>query len=170
MSDSAATKPSVEWTQIVAERQIKEAIDRGDFDNLPGKGKPLNLDEDASIPVHQRMVMKILKNAEALPDWISLERDIDREYKVVTQIKTRAFKAYRYTQSQENRRNILTKLRKDYKEQLGFVNTMVLKYNMSSPVSTQKIYHPFSIPKEMEALELEIATEMTALQSSSLGQ
>jgi hypothetical protein len=153
-------EPRLEWTQIVAERQIKEAIDRGDFDNLPGKGKPLNLDEDASIPVHQRMMMKVLKNAEALPDWIGLEKDINREYNNVVNIKNRAFRAFRYTQSQVNRKNILTKLRKDYKEQLGFVNTMVLKYNMSSPVSTQKIYRPFSIPKEMEALEAEIALEV----------
>jgi hypothetical protein len=160
MSDSDSNHPSVEWTQIVAERQIKEAMDRGDFDNLPGKGKPLNLDEDAGIPVHQRMMMKVLKNAAALPDWISLEKDIDREYKAVTQIKARAFRSYHYTTSVANRRNILTKLRKDYKDQLGFVNTMVLKYNMASPVSAQKIYRPFSIPKEIEALELEIAAEI----------
>jgi Domain of unknown function (DUF1992) len=160
MSDSNSNRPSVEWTQIVAERQIKEAMDRGDFDNLPGKGKPLNLDEDASIPVHQRMMMKVLKNAEALPDWISLEKDIDREYKIVTQIKTRAFRSYHYTKSLQNRRNILIKLRKGYKEQLGFVNTMILKYNMASPVSTQKIYRPFSILKEMEVLEAEIAVEI----------
>ena len=157
-------KPTFEWTQIVAERQIKEAMDRGDFDNLPGKGKPLNLDEDASIPLHQRMMMKILKNAEAVPDWIGLEKDIQREQEGVTKIKIRAFRAYKYTNSKQNRQNILTKLRKDYKEQLGFVNTLILKYNMSSPAGTQKIFAPFSVHKEMTKLEDEI-TQTIALQT-----
>jgi hypothetical protein len=149
-------KATLEWTQIMAERQIKEAIDRGDFDNLPGKGQPLNLDEDAGIPVHQRMMMKILKNAEALPDWIGLGKEIERELVGVVSLKKRALRSYQYTVNAQNRLRILAKLRKEYKEQLGFVNTMILKYNMSSPTSTQKVFTPFSVPKEMAALEEEI--------------
>lgn len=32
---------SMEWS--MADRQIREAMERGDFDNLPGAGKPLDL-------------------------------------------------------------------------------------------------------------------------------
>ena len=34
-----AAEPNLDWTQIIAERKIREAIDAGEFDNLPGRGK-----------------------------------------------------------------------------------------------------------------------------------
>jgi len=47
---------------IVAERRIKEALERGDFNDLPGAGQPLDLDDDACIPEDLRMAYKLLKN------------------------------------------------------------------------------------------------------------
>jgi DnaJ-like protein len=50
--------------EIIAERRIKEAIERGEFDDLPGAGQPLELDElDPAIPVELRMAYRILRNA-----------------------------------------------------------------------------------------------------------
>ena len=50
--------------EIIAERKIEEAIARGDFDNLPGAGRPLDLDdEDPLWPEEVRMAKRILKNA-----------------------------------------------------------------------------------------------------------
>lgn len=51
----------------IAERQIEEAMNRGEFDDLPGKGKKLVFDDDALIPEDLRMAYKILKNAGYLP-------------------------------------------------------------------------------------------------------
>src|SRR5437879_3698105 len=63
--------------RAVAERKIQEAIDEGAFDNLPGKGKPLKLDDDPFTPPHLRLANRILKNAGVLPDWMQLEKDIE---------------------------------------------------------------------------------------------
>lgn len=60
----------------IAERRIQEAIERGEFKNLPGKGKPLNLEEDSHIPHELRMVYKILKNANCLPPELQLRKEI----------------------------------------------------------------------------------------------
>ena len=50
--------------QYLAERRIEEAIARGEFDNLPGAGRPLDLDdEDPLWPEEVRMARRILKNA-----------------------------------------------------------------------------------------------------------
>ena len=46
---------------------IKDAIARGDFDNLPNKGKPLDLSEWEKTPQHLRMSYSILKNAGITP-------------------------------------------------------------------------------------------------------
>ena len=52
----------------IAERRIQEAIERGEFDDLPGKGKPLHLGEDdRSVPEELRMAYRMLKNAGLLP-------------------------------------------------------------------------------------------------------
>ena len=63
--------------RAVAERKIQEAIEEGVFDNLPGKGKPLQLDDDPFTPPHLRLANRILKNAGVLPDWMQLEKDIE---------------------------------------------------------------------------------------------
>ena len=49
--------------QLVAENKILEAIENGEFDNLPGQGEPMDLLEDPHLPAEYRMVQKILKNA-----------------------------------------------------------------------------------------------------------
>lgn len=49
------------------DRKIEEARRRGDFDNLPGSGRPLALDDDALVPEELRVATRILKNAGYVP-------------------------------------------------------------------------------------------------------
>ena|SRR5438874_1338212 len=62
-----------QWESAI-DKQIREAEDRGDFDHLPGKGKPLRLeswDDEWGLAFH------VLKQAgETLP-WIALGRDVE---------------------------------------------------------------------------------------------
>ena len=63
----------------IAERRIQEAIERGEFDDLPGKGKPLDLGEDdRTVPAELRMAYRILKNAGLLPPDVELHKEILR--------------------------------------------------------------------------------------------
>ena len=59
------------------EEKIKESIAAGEFDNLPGKGKPLDLDAYFAIPEHLRMGYSILKNADVIPEEMELLRQIE---------------------------------------------------------------------------------------------
>ena len=61
----------------IAEEKIQEAIAGGEFDNLPGKGKPLNLDAYFATPEQMRMAYSILKSAEILPEEMELLRQIE---------------------------------------------------------------------------------------------
>ena len=61
----------------LADHQIREAMRRGEFDNLPGRGKPLNLDPRASSG--DALVAGILKEANVVPEWIELARRIDEQ-------------------------------------------------------------------------------------------
>jgi len=59
------------------EEKIKEAMAAGEFDNLPGKGKPLDLDAYFATPEHFRMGYSILKNADIIPEEMELLRQIE---------------------------------------------------------------------------------------------
>src|SRR5262245_48315311 len=59
------------------DEKIKEAIARGEFENLPGKGKPLDLDAYFATPEHLRMAYSILKNANIIPEEMELLRQIE---------------------------------------------------------------------------------------------
>ena len=63
--------------QKIAERRIVEAIREGAFDDLPGAGKPLKLEDDSHIPEDLRMVYKILKNAGFVPPEVALQKEIE---------------------------------------------------------------------------------------------
>jgi DnaJ family protein C protein 28 len=67
-----------DWEKAV-EKQIREAMERGDFDHLPGKGKPLDLDSNPFTPSDWQMAYKILKDAGMAPEWIELDKEIRRE-------------------------------------------------------------------------------------------
>lgn len=60
----------------IAERRIGEAIARGEFDRLPGAGKPLALDDDRLIPPEVRVAYRLLKNAGCVPPEILRRREI----------------------------------------------------------------------------------------------
>ena len=59
------------------DEKIEEAIARGEFDNLPGKGKPLDLDAYFATPEHLRMAYSILKSADIIPEEMKLLREIE---------------------------------------------------------------------------------------------
>jgi hypothetical protein len=62
--------------QKIAEQRIKKALDEGEFDDLPGHGGPLRLEDDSHIPEDLRLAYKILKNADCLPPELELRKEI----------------------------------------------------------------------------------------------
>lgn len=63
----------------LAERRILGAIERGELDDLPGKGEPLVLeDDDPNVPGELRMAYRILKNAGCVPPELELHQEIVR--------------------------------------------------------------------------------------------
>jgi len=62
----------------IAERKIQEAMERGEFDGLRGKGKPLALEDEAPVPPELRIAYKVLKNAGYLPPELELHNEIVR--------------------------------------------------------------------------------------------
>lgn len=60
----------------LAEENIVAAARRGEFEDLPGAGKPLLLDDDSAVPEELRVAYRILKNAGCLPPEQQLRNEI----------------------------------------------------------------------------------------------
>jgi len=60
----------------LAEQKIQDAIKNGEFENLSGKGKPLDLTESRHIPPDLRMAYKVLKNSGMIPAEMEIRKEI----------------------------------------------------------------------------------------------
>jgi hypothetical protein len=62
------------WESIV-ERQIREAMEDGAFDELPYQGVPIPLDDDS--PAGERALgFRVLRNAGVAPPWIEADKEV----------------------------------------------------------------------------------------------
>jgi len=115
----------------IAENLILEAIEAGLFDNLPGKGRPLQLEDDRHIPPELRLAYKILKNADCLPPELELRREIVTLQDLVADMEDEA-----------------EKLR-----QMRRLNFLMMKMGLMRPVPPQLLEHDLYTPKILEKLE-----------------
>lgn len=60
----------------LVEEKIRAAIEAGEFDNLKGAGRPLNLDEYFATPEDLRIAHSVLKNSRVLPREVELLKEI----------------------------------------------------------------------------------------------
>lgn len=60
----------------VIEEKIREAMEAGEFDNLEGEGKPINLDEYFNTPDDLRMGFSVLKSAKIVPEEVDRLKEI----------------------------------------------------------------------------------------------
>ena len=61
----------------LAEEKIRDAIAAGEFEHLPGKGKPLPLDDYFSVRTENRMAHLVLKNSNFLPEHLQLRKELE---------------------------------------------------------------------------------------------
>jgi len=114
----------------IAEQRIQEAMERGEFDNLPGAGKPLTLEDDSHLPADLRIAYKILKNADCLPPELELRKEIRTTEELLSGIQD----------TQEKYR------------QMKKLNYLILKLNTMRRVSPLLEEHQVYYPKVLERL------------------
>ena len=61
----------------LVEERIKKAQKEGAFENLPGKGLPLDLDKDQHVAEELRLAYKMLKNGDCLPPELELRKEVE---------------------------------------------------------------------------------------------
>jgi DnaJ family protein C protein 28 len=81
--------------ESLTEKSIREAIEKGEFDNLPGKGEPLDLSENPFEDPDLRTVHRLLRNAGFAPAWIEERKDIEAQFELARTTLARAWRLYR---------------------------------------------------------------------------
>lgn len=66
----------MDFSMVVSEDRIKRAYKDGEFENLPGYGKPLNLEDMSAVPEELRMAYKMMKNAGFSPEEQRLRQEV----------------------------------------------------------------------------------------------
>lgn len=116
--------------EYLAEEKIREAIDQGMFDNLPGHGKPLkdledNLAGDAWMGLH------VLRQNGFLPEWLELRKQISQDRDLVLAAETE----WRLDVSQWGtpEHPICRHSRENYRRHITAINAKIDLHNLRCP-------------------------------------
>ena len=108
------------------DRQIRQAQERGDFDNLPGAGKPLPPpDQNLAYAGDDAMGLQLLKSNDALPAWIELNKEIAADQQVCRRILD-----YYVAERDPERR---ARFARDYHRRAAELNAKIEQYNLIVP-------------------------------------
>lgn len=110
--------------QSAVDAQIAQARKRGDFDNLPGKGKPLDLREQPGEAEGTWAAHRVLKGAGMQLPWVALAQEIDADLDACRKIRERMPLATRI-----RRRELLA----DYEERARAARQKTARYNLMVP-------------------------------------
>jgi DnaJ family protein C protein 28 len=80
--------------ESLTEKRLREAIENGEFDDLPGKGQPVDLKENPFEDPDLRVVHRLLRNAGFAPAWIEERKQIDAEFEAAGAQLARAWKLF----------------------------------------------------------------------------
>jgi hypothetical protein len=68
----------MEALALVAESKIRSAMAAGEFRDLPGRGRPLPVDDLARVPAELRMGLRVLRNSGCLPPELEARKEVAR--------------------------------------------------------------------------------------------
>lgn len=67
----------VDTWETFAEQQVRQSIERGEFDSLPGAGKPLDLGQANPFEGDSGPAHRLARNAGVVPRWVEIGHEVD---------------------------------------------------------------------------------------------
>ena len=114
------------WESLV-ERQIREAMEAGAFDDLPHQGQRLSLEDDSAAG-EWAMAHRMLKNAGAAPPWIASDKEARRLLGEIEALLERATHSSRASHD---------RLRTELAALVDAANAAILRLNSEAPTLRQ---------------------------------
>ena len=146
---------------INVNKQIEEAMARGEFANLPGEGKPLKLDTNSFLTPQTRMANRLLKENGFAPRWVELEKEIKREKaqleRILINLKARRERLVAIGQQYPHRRGAINRTFEQerarvlthYSEKLENLNQKIQRVNLLMPTRNRQ----YALINQTQALD-----------------
>ena len=125
------------WESLV-DQKIREAMEQGEFDDLPGKGKPLDTSENPFEDPELRLAHRMLRNAGFAPSWIEERKDIDSEFENARQQMSRAWMVLQNALGTDNERGARARWEKaltSFRKQASELNRRIAAWNLKVPAA-----------------------------------
>jgi DnaJ homolog subfamily C member 28 len=136
------------WESLV-DKLIRESMERGEFDELPGKGEPLDLKENPFENPDLRTAHRLLRNAGFGPAWLEDQKDIDARLNNAGATLRRARDLYRDEIPQGAR---WQRAVQEFRETVAELNQRIRMYNLKAPgtVFHRKVFDADAFIHELE--------------------
>jgi DnaJ family protein C protein 28 len=135
----------------MAEKRLREAIENGEFDDLPGKGEPIDLRENPFEDLDLRTVHRLLRNAGFAPAWIEERKDIDAELAAAQTKLIRAWALFgeggKAKSEVEWERSV-----KNFRELVAELQQRIRIYNLKAPAAVFHRKH-IDVEKILESIK-----------------
>jgi DnaJ family protein C protein 28 len=125
------------WESLV-DRKIREAMNRGEFDDLPGKGEPVDLSENPFEDPELRLAHRTLRNAGFAPSWIEERKDIEAELVLARNNLERAwsiFQRARGTAHESGASDRREKATASFRQLITQLNRRIAAWNLKVPTA-----------------------------------
>jgi hypothetical protein len=125
------------WESLI-DQKIREAMEQGEFDDLPGKGQPVDTSENPFEDPELRLAHRMLRNAGFAPPWIEERKDIDSEFENARNELARVWAVLQNALGTENERSAWTRWEKAlaaFREQAGELNRRIVAWNLKVPAA-----------------------------------
>ncbi len=115
---------------------IRQAMDEGQFDNLPGRGQPLDLGDPHEDPTRWA-AHRLLKNSGFAPDWVEERREIEAELAAARTALARSW-VWRVDALAQGKGDALVaeewnRAQTRFREVVQAVNRRIRAYNLKAP-------------------------------------
>ena len=120
--------------ESLMEKKLREAIENGEFDDLPGKGEAIDLRENPFEDPDLRVVHRLLRNAGFAPAWIAERKDIDAEFEAARTKLLRAWALFgRGAEAPSDAE--WARAVKEFREKVAELNQRTRIYNLKAPAT-----------------------------------
>jgi len=113
----------------MVEDVIREAMERGEFDNLPGKGKPLDLSQNPLLDPMTAIVHRILRDNGVSHPLIEARKTIEAERDAARNDLARAWRLHGRASTSDPWDTAVTRFR----ARVSDINRQIRMFNLKAP-------------------------------------
>jgi DnaJ family protein C protein 28 len=125
------------WESLV-DQKIREAMEQGEFDDLPGMGEPIDTSVNPFEDPEMRLAHRMLRNAGFAPAWIEESKDIDAEFEIARTQLARAWTIRQNARGTEHESGAQARWKKVvtlFQTQVAELNRRIAAWNLKVPAA-----------------------------------